>query len=42
MSLPSRKLTVTINGRRRGPIDVPEGMMMIDVLYSPPCWPERS
>ena len=33
MSLPTRKLTVTINGRRRGPIDVPEGMMMIDVLH---------
>jgi xanthine dehydrogenase YagT iron-sulfur-binding subunit len=33
MSLPSRKLTVTINGQRRGPIDVPEGMMMIDVLH---------
>jgi aerobic-type carbon monoxide dehydrogenase small subunit (CoxS/CutS family) len=33
MSLPSRKLTVTINGRRHGPIDVPEGMMMIDVLH---------
>ena len=33
MSLPIRPLTVTINGRRYGPIDVPEGMMMIDVLH---------
>ena len=33
MSLPTRKLTTTINGQRRGPIDVPEGMMMIDVLH---------
>ena len=33
MSLPTRKLTVTINGQRRGPLDVPEGMMMIDVLH---------
>ena len=33
MSLPIRPLTLTINGRRHGPIDVPEGMMMIDVLH---------
>ena len=33
MSLPSRPLTLTINGQRHGPIDVPEGMMMIDVLH---------
>ena len=33
MSLPTRKLSATINGERRGPIDVPEGMMMIDVLH---------
>jgi xanthine dehydrogenase YagT iron-sulfur-binding subunit len=33
MSLPTRKLSATINGQRRGPIDVPEGMMMIDVLH---------
>jgi aerobic-type carbon monoxide dehydrogenase small subunit (CoxS/CutS family) len=33
MSLPSRPLTVTINGTQHGPIDVPEGMMMIDVLH---------
>ena len=33
MSLPTRKVTVTINGKRHGPLDVPEGMMMIDVLH---------
>jgi aerobic-type carbon monoxide dehydrogenase small subunit (CoxS/CutS family) len=33
MSLPTRPLTVTINGKQHGPIDVPEGMMMIDVLH---------
>jgi aerobic-type carbon monoxide dehydrogenase small subunit (CoxS/CutS family) len=33
MNLPTRPLTVTINGRRHGPIDVPVGMMMIDVLH---------
>jgi aerobic-type carbon monoxide dehydrogenase small subunit (CoxS/CutS family) len=33
MSVVTRPLTVTINGRRHGPIDVPEGMMMIDVLH---------
>jgi aerobic-type carbon monoxide dehydrogenase small subunit (CoxS/CutS family) len=33
MSLPARKVTVTINGQKRGPIDVPEGLMMIDVLH---------
>jgi aerobic-type carbon monoxide dehydrogenase small subunit (CoxS/CutS family) len=33
MSLPTRPLTVTINGKAHGPIDVPEGMMMIDVLH---------
>ena len=33
MSLPTRPLTLTINGKRHGPIDVPEGMMMIDVLH---------
>ncbi len=33
MTLPTRPLTVTINGRRYGPIDVPEGLMMIDVLH---------
>ncbi|HXU59876.1 MAG TPA: (2Fe-2S)-binding protein, partial [Verrucomicrobiae bacterium] len=33
MSLPLRPLTLTINGQPYGPIDVPEGMMMIDVLH---------
>jgi aerobic-type carbon monoxide dehydrogenase small subunit (CoxS/CutS family) len=33
MNLPMRKLTVTINGRQHGPMDVPEGMMMIDLLH---------
>jgi aerobic-type carbon monoxide dehydrogenase small subunit (CoxS/CutS family) len=33
MSLPMRKLTVSINGARQGPLDVPEGMMMIEVLH---------
>jgi aerobic-type carbon monoxide dehydrogenase small subunit (CoxS/CutS family) len=33
MSLPSRPLTLTINGRPHGPIEVPDGMMMIDVLH---------
>jgi aerobic-type carbon monoxide dehydrogenase small subunit (CoxS/CutS family) len=33
MTLLTRPLTVTINGRRHGPIDVPEGLMMIDVLH---------
>ena len=33
MSLPTRPLSLTINGRAYGPIEVPEGMMMIDVLH---------
>ena len=33
MSLPTRKVTMTINGKRHGPLDVPEGLMMIDVLH---------
>jgi aerobic-type carbon monoxide dehydrogenase small subunit (CoxS/CutS family) len=33
MSLATRPLTVTINGKQHGPLDVPEGMMMIDVLH---------
>jgi aerobic-type carbon monoxide dehydrogenase small subunit (CoxS/CutS family) len=33
MSLPTRKVTLTINGKRHGPLDVPEGLMMIDVLH---------
>jgi aerobic-type carbon monoxide dehydrogenase small subunit (CoxS/CutS family) len=33
MSLPTHPLTLTINGRWHGPIELPEGMMMIDVLH---------
>ena len=33
MTIPIRPLTVTINGRQHGPMDVPEGLMMIDVLH---------
>jgi xanthine dehydrogenase YagT iron-sulfur-binding subunit len=33
MSPPAHKLTVTINGAVHGPMDVPEGLMMIDVLH---------
>jgi aerobic-type carbon monoxide dehydrogenase small subunit (CoxS/CutS family) len=33
MTLATRVLTVTINGQQHGPINVPEGMMMIDVLH---------
>ena len=29
MTLPTRPLSVTINGRRYGPIDVPEGMPLV-------------
>jgi xanthine dehydrogenase YagT iron-sulfur-binding subunit len=32
MSLATRALTVTVNGERRGPVDVPEGLMMLDFL----------
>ena len=33
MSFPKRPLTVTVNGTTHGPLDVPVGMMMIDVLH---------
>ena len=33
MSLPSRPLTVTVNGTTHGPLQVPDGMPMIDVLH---------
>jgi aerobic-type carbon monoxide dehydrogenase small subunit (CoxS/CutS family) len=33
MTLATRRLTVTINGKTYGPLDVPEGLMMIDVLH---------
>ena len=33
MNLPMQKLTFTMNGKQYGPMDVPQGMMMIDVLH---------
>jgi len=33
MSIPVRPLTVTVNGTTHGPLDVPVGMTMIDVLH---------
>ena len=33
MSLPSHPLTVTVNGTTHGPLQVPDGMPMIDVLH---------
>jgi aerobic-type carbon monoxide dehydrogenase small subunit (CoxS/CutS family) len=33
MSIPTRPLTVTVNGTTHGPLDVPVGMMMSDVLH---------
>jgi aerobic-type carbon monoxide dehydrogenase small subunit (CoxS/CutS family) len=33
MSIPTRPLTVTVNGTTHGLLDVPVGMMMIDVLH---------
>jgi aerobic-type carbon monoxide dehydrogenase small subunit (CoxS/CutS family) len=33
MTLPMRKLTVTINGTQHGPMDVPENMKMMEVLH---------
>ena len=32
MSLATRPMTVVVNGKNQGPLDVPEGMMMLDVL----------
>ena len=29
MTIPTRPLTVTVNGRRHGPMDVPEGLMRL-------------
>lgn len=29
----TRPLTLTVNGRRHGPLDIPEGLMLIDVLH---------
>lgn len=33
MSLPMRSLSLTVNGGKVGPIDVPDGLMMIDFLH---------
>ena len=33
MSIPTRPLTVSVNGTTHGPLDVPLGMTMIDVLH---------
>ena len=33
MNLPSQPLTVTVNGTTHGPMQVPDGMPMIDVLH---------
>jgi aerobic-type carbon monoxide dehydrogenase small subunit (CoxS/CutS family) len=33
MNVPVRTLTLTINGTQYGPMDVPDGMMMIEVLH---------
>lgn len=33
MSIKTLPLTLTINGKQHGPIDVPEGLMMIDFLH---------
>ncbi len=33
MSITSKPITLTINGKKQGPVDVPEGLMMIDFLH---------
>ncbi len=33
MSLPTSSLSLTVNGRPVGPLDVPDDMMMLDVLH---------
>lgn len=33
MSIPTRPLSLIINGEKKGPCDVPEGLMMIDFLH---------
>lgn len=33
MSIATRALSLTVNGRKVGPIDVPDGLMMIDFLH---------
>jgi len=33
MSVATRPLTLQVNGQRHGPLDIPEGTMLIDVLH---------
>jgi aerobic-type carbon monoxide dehydrogenase small subunit (CoxS/CutS family) len=33
MTLPTRPLSLTVNGRKVGPIDVPDDMMLVEVLH---------
>lgn len=33
MSIATRPLSLTVNGRKVGPLDVPDGLMMIDFLH---------
>ena len=33
MTLPKRPLSLTVNGKPVGPIDVPDDMMLLDVLH---------
>lgn len=33
MTLPARPLSLTVNGKAVGPVDVPDEMMMLDVLH---------
>lgn len=33
MTLPTKPIALTLNGRQVGPLDVPEGMMMLDFLH---------
>jgi len=33
MTIPTRPLSLTINGKAVGPIDVPDGLMMVDFLH---------
>ena len=42
MSLVPRPLSLTVNGQTVGPMDVPEGMPMIDFLHEYPFleWPD--
>lgn len=33
MSIPTQPITLTVNGKATGPVQVPEGLMMIDFLH---------